>query len=198
MSHKRSKVERPLGVQLGLIITPMLDMSFQILAFFIMTYHPSALEAHIPGSLTPPENPATKSKDPSVPADPPDSVPEELLMPELDSAITVQVKAVLKDQEEAMKRKVGSPGQIFVRSAIETAPELLEGSDVVEFPKALEMLEARLKQMGGGKGSKANLKIAADGGLRYKYVLQVYDTAKRAGFERVHFVPPTIKSKLKQ
>src|SRR6516162_7620348 len=116
MSNRRHQPHGVSGVNLVLIITPMLDMSFQILAFFIMTYHPSALEAHIPGSLTPPENPATKSKDPSVPADPPDSVPEELLMPELDSAITVQVKAVLKDQEEAMKRKVGSPGQIFVRS----------------------------------------------------------------------------------
>jgi hypothetical protein len=42
------------GVNLGLIITPMLDMSFQILAFFIMTYHPSALEGHLAGSLAPP------------------------------------------------------------------------------------------------------------------------------------------------
>src|SRR3979411_709241 len=88
------------GVNLGLIITPMLDMSFQILAFFIMTYHPSALEGHIPGSLTPPENPATKSKDPAMPADPKESVPEELLMPELDGAITVQVKAVVKGGSE--------------------------------------------------------------------------------------------------
>ncbi len=39
------------GVNLGLIVTPMLDMSFQILAFFIMTYHPSALEGQVTGSL---------------------------------------------------------------------------------------------------------------------------------------------------
>jgi biopolymer transport protein ExbD len=198
MSHKRGKIERPLGVQLGLIITPMLDMSFQILAFFIMTYHPSALEGHIAGSLTPPENTATKSKEPAVPADPALSVPEDQLMPELDAAITVQVKAVVKGQEEAMKRRIGEPAQIFIRGTIDTVPELLERSDVVEFPKALEILEARLKQMGGGKGNKANLKIAADGGLRYQYVLQVYDAAKRAGFDKIHFVPPAIKSKLKQ
>ena len=70
MRHKR-KIEGSPGVQLSLIITPMLDMSFQILAFFIMTYHPAALEGHIPGNLTPPENPATKSKDPVLPSDPP-------------------------------------------------------------------------------------------------------------------------------
>src|SRR5947199_10561747 len=51
MSYGRAKVESSVGVQLGLIITPMLDMSFQILAFFIMTYHPSALEEHLAGSL---------------------------------------------------------------------------------------------------------------------------------------------------
>ena len=48
------------GINLSLIITPMLDMSFQLLAFFIMTYHPSALEGHIPGSLVPPEDFAKK------------------------------------------------------------------------------------------------------------------------------------------
>jgi biopolymer transport protein ExbD len=42
------------GVNLGLVITPMLDMSFQLLAFFVMIYHPSALEAHIDGRLLPP------------------------------------------------------------------------------------------------------------------------------------------------
>ena len=86
------------GVQLGLIITPMLDMSFQILAFFIMTYHPSALEGHIPGSLAPPDNPATKSKDNTNPvpmAEPPFSVPEEDLIPGLQEAIQIRIKANL-------------------------------------------------------------------------------------------------------
>src|SRR2546423_10718335 len=37
------------GVELP--ITPMLDMAFQLLMFFIMTYHPSALEGHMDLSL---------------------------------------------------------------------------------------------------------------------------------------------------
>ena len=52
--HKRHNDPGVAGVNLGLIITPMLDMSFQILAFFIMTYHPSALEGNIDGKLLPP------------------------------------------------------------------------------------------------------------------------------------------------
>src|SRR5437660_1202894 len=83
-------------LNLGLIITPMLDMSFQILAFFIMTYHPSALEGHIPGSLVPPDNFAKTSKDnkTEITPDQPLSVPEEDLLPELQEAITVKAKAI--------------------------------------------------------------------------------------------------------
>ena len=195
MSHKRSKIEGAPGVQLGLIITPMLDMSFQILAFFIMTYHPSALEGHIPGSLTPPEDFAKKSKDTvAQPNEPNPSLDENNLDLSLNEAVTVIVKAVVKGQDQS--RIVGAPSQIFLRTNLDTTPQMLEKSDVLEFKDALKSLEARLKEM-GGKGSKTNLKIAADGGLRYQYVLMVYDAAKKAGFEKIHFVPPAIKAKLK-
>src|SRR5438477_11186925 len=97
---KGHHVEGATGVQLSLIITPMLDMSFQILAFFIMTYHPSALEGHIPGSLVPPENFAKKSQDANInPNENLLSVPPEELLPELQDAITVHVKAIQKGEE---------------------------------------------------------------------------------------------------
>src|SRR5438132_4181412 len=80
------------GVNLGLIITPMLDMSFQILAFFIMTYHPSAMEGHIAGSLAPPEITATKAPQMQQMDIIPPSVPEDMLLPEVQEALTVIVK----------------------------------------------------------------------------------------------------------
>src|SRR5438552_9514771 len=101
MSNKRHQTPGAPGVQLGLIITPMLDMAFQILAFFIMTYHPSALEGHIPGSLVPPDNFAKKGpKDPSIP-NPEEalSVPEDQLLPDLKEAISVTLKSIAKGQE---------------------------------------------------------------------------------------------------
>src|SRR5580765_6808733 len=79
------------GVNLGLIITPMLDMSFQILSFFIMTYNPSALEGHIPGSLAPPLEMSKKA-----PENKPDEVPMSVdpadILAEVQDAITVIVK----------------------------------------------------------------------------------------------------------
>ncbi len=195
MSHKRMKVQGSMGVQLSLIITPMLDMSFQILAFFIMTYHPAAMEGHIPGNLTPPEDFAKKSKDQVAAPTDPLSIDEDKLDPSLNDAVTVQIKAVMEGQ--STKRIVGTPGQVFLRTNLDVAPELLEGSDTGDFQEAvLPLLEKRLKQM-ASKGNKANLKIAGDATLRYQYLLMAYDTAKKAGFEKIHFVPPQIKSKMK-
>src|SRR5947199_10346926 len=92
------------GVNLSLIVTPFLDMSFQILAFFIMTYHPSALEGHIPGSLVPPDQFAKKSKDSTpTPMSDPLSVPEELLLPELAEAVQVKIKAVPRGQVQGTR-----------------------------------------------------------------------------------------------
>ena len=53
MSQRRRKIDPGLGVNLGLIITPMLDMAFQLMAFFIMTYPPSPRESVIDGALLP-------------------------------------------------------------------------------------------------------------------------------------------------
>src|SRR5262249_12270483 len=41
---RKHKSEGGLDLELGIVITPMLDMAFQLLAFFVMTFNPSALE----------------------------------------------------------------------------------------------------------------------------------------------------------
>ena len=53
MSHQRGRgvSKAAAGLSLGLIITPMLDMSFQLLAFFIMTFKPAPTEGHIAMTL---------------------------------------------------------------------------------------------------------------------------------------------------
>ena len=207
------------GVQLGLIITPFLDMAFQILAFFIMTYHPSALEAHIPGNLTPPEDYAKKNpKDKSTPVDPiVPSLTEDEINPELDAAITVKIRSVVADRASGKRQPVGGPGQIFVRSSLDTDFQLIaddiiiledDDKDVIpneatvwdRIPKqhagvpaerqVQRILERELKQMAGK--SKTNIKLAPDGDLKQEYVMKVFDTCKRAGFGNVHFVPPPV------
>jgi biopolymer transport protein ExbD len=135
MSKRSHKSASPPGVQLGLIITPMLDMAFQILAFFIMTYHPSALEAHIPGNLTPPEDFAKKNPKDTKPTDPlPDPLPsleENELNPELDAAITIKIRAVVAGRESGKRHPLGGPSQIFLRSSLDTDYQLIADEIIV-------------------------------------------------------------------
>jgi biopolymer transport protein ExbD len=63
---RRTRAEEPEGVQLGLFITPMLDMAFQLMAFFLVIFHPIR-EGSIRGELLPPTEVAAKG---SGPADP--------------------------------------------------------------------------------------------------------------------------------
>src|SRR5215510_11013444 len=50
LSHKRKRQGTDF-VEPDLPITPMLDMSFQLLAFFIMTFKPTPTEGQIPLAL---------------------------------------------------------------------------------------------------------------------------------------------------
>jgi biopolymer transport protein ExbD len=54
--RRRKNTTEEGGVDLGIIITPMLDMAFQLLAFFIITFHPATSEAAIDGTLLPAVN----------------------------------------------------------------------------------------------------------------------------------------------
>jgi biopolymer transport protein ExbD len=162
-----------------------------------MTYHPSALEGHIPGSLVPPETVAKKSKDmDNVPTPDPLSVPEEELLPELQESITVKIKSIARGQEQGTLVE-GAPAQIYVKTAQD-----VDGQEVADLTRmftknpvkdAMTQLEDKLRDMvGKDAAKKANLKIAADGELRQQYVMAVYDTCKKAGFEKIHFVPPPV------
>ena len=84
MFHNRRSRHRRQGAeptQPDLPITPMLDMSFQLMAFFILTFRPLAPEAQLPLSLPKEEGAkaATALPDP--------------LSPEDDEELTVQVFA---------------------------------------------------------------------------------------------------------
>jgi biopolymer transport protein ExbD len=170
---KKTAGSRTTGVNLGLIITPMLDMSFQILAFFIMTYHPSALEGHLAGTLAaPPDNPGHGGID----RDAPILDPGELN----DSALTV----VVKSAGEAP----GKPGKILLRRKVEPVPAQIADATVT-WVQARRLLQIELKRLGDGV-DKTSIRIEADAELRHEIVIDVYDVCRNAGFSRILFVPP--------
>jgi biopolymer transport protein ExbD len=178
------------GVDINIVITPMLDMSFQLLAFFVMTYHPNALEGHIDGNLLPPrvENVAIKSKNitPPKPEDKP-PIPVDEIPKDPPDVITVVIKAVAKG-ENADKGLEGTPTGIKLRRA-ESAAEPI--SDREDFKVALQKLAAELKKIQANpSGNDLRVFIEADGNLRNQYVVQVYDVCKKAKFKTVGFQGP--------
>jgi len=183
MSSRRHQQQPTPGVNLGLIITPMLDMSFQILSFFIMVYHPSALEGHISGSLAPPEITAVKAKENNPMDIIPPSVPEELLLPEIQEAPTVLVTADRENQ--------GQPAKIYLkRDKTQTEPAEVADAVTTNWKQAQADLARELRRVKNDAGDQSNIKIEADGELRQEFVMAVYDICKHSGFPKVHFVPP--------
>jgi biopolymer transport protein ExbD len=162
------------GVNLSLIITPMLDMSFQILAFFVMTYHPSALEAQISGSLAMPDPAGPRAKLP------PGFVPPVPGLEDIGDAVSVVVKV----------GDAGKPQKILLKRLAEPTPRQIAGAEV-NWQQAKRDLERELRGLRKDmEGDVASIRIEADGELIQQYVMEVYDVCKTAGYGKIAFVPP--------
>src|SRR4051794_3992748 len=152
MSSRRHQPREAGGVNLGLIITPMLDMSFQILSFFIMTYHPSALEGHIAGSLAPPEKVATKAPENVTLAEIPPSVDPDLILPEIQEAPTVIVRTDRNDP--------GTPAKVYLkRDKTQTDPAEVADAVTTNWKQAKADLSRELHRVKKESGDQSNIKI---------------------------------------
>ena len=185
MAHKKlSKEEAGGGLQLSLIITPFLDFAFQLLAFFIMTYNPSALEGHIDGTLVPPSEVASKSKENIAIMD---DLPSDA-DPDLAEAVLIKVKAVAKGQQEN-KRIDGQPSRIELSRPGE-GQKVVSDSDV-SLEEGLKELSDELKRILNEPGAiKTNIKLEGDTDLKHMYMMRVYDVCKQAGYRNISFVAP--------
>jgi len=162
MAYKRP-ADPPLDVDLP--ITPMLDLAFQVLLFFILTYHPSQLEGQMEMTL-----PDAAKAQAANPKDAKDSMPGDL---ELPAEITV----VVKTQHDGTHD--GGISQITVQEP--AGPK--DVSDLKELRKYLSGIRK-------GLTNQDDIKLQADSSLRYAYVMEVMDTCTRAGFRNVGFGPP--------
>src|SRR6266446_2873689 len=94
MSHKK-KTGGGTGVSLSMVITPMLDMSFQLLSFFIMVYTPNSMERFIEGSLgkkTIPSEAKMATKSDAAPPKDAKPLPSAEEFPEIEQNIIVAVR----------------------------------------------------------------------------------------------------------
>ena len=182
MGKRHAKATGMSGVQLGMIITPMLDMAFQVLFFFVMNYHPAALEGHIDGNLLPPTLVATRGKTEKV-----EDFPAVDEQPPLEDAMLVVVKTVGKNPEE---KGDGEPRRILLKRPEAPMPIPVVDEDLGldrNYKVLREELEKIIKEPGQ---SKANIKNEGDGDLRHQYLMRAYDVCKQAGYQNISFVAP--------
>lgn len=183
-------------VNLAIIITPFLDMSFQLFAFFVMFYQPSNLEGHIDGNLMPPAKVALKGP-PGMKQEKKDDEVITDQEPDPKETVIVRIKAVARGQQEGRLNE-GQPTRILLKKPEAADAELIAdaASSDMTFDKALDKLAAALKKIQEGPGgAKTNINIEADRDLRHGYFVQVYDVCKAARFASIGFVPPPPESK---
>jgi len=161
--------DRGIEPDINQVITPMLDLAFQVLLFFIMTYHPSQLEEGQMDLLLPDsaQTQAAKQED----ANPQLSMPGDLELP-------AEVTVVVKTQQGTGDQ--GTISEITVQ----------ERQGAKSLGKRADSLSKYLESARKGLSNQNDIKIQADSKLKYRYVMEVMDMCSRAGFKNVSFGPP--------
>lgn len=151
-------------------ITPMLDMTFQLLFFFIINFHPADLEGQLDLAL-PSEDVKAAHEQKEV---------DKKAAPEKDPELEFPSDLTVKVRTQQTENSQGGISAIFVRN--------LEGKE--EPVHDLAGLKKYLEEKRAVLTNKEAIKVLGDSKLRLKYVLKVMDVCRQAGFQHVSFVPP--------
>jgi len=162
------------GSKVSLPITPMLDMTFQLLFFFIVNFHPADLEGEMNMALpVDAEKQAKDEKDVKK-----DSKADKDPEPEFPSDLTVKVRTVTDGVND------GEISDIFVRN-IEGKEDPV-GNGAVAIAGLKRYLAAKRETL----TNKDAVKVQGDGKLKVRNVMKVMDACRQCGFTNVSFVPP--------
>ncbi len=160
MCRRRVIENAPMDVELP--ITPMLDLAFQVLLFFILTYHPSDLEGQVEMSL--PDLAQAKAAKPEN-VKPNSSATGAL---ELPAEVTVLLYIRRDGQRD------GSLGRIVVQEK--------QGNKEIANKEALEKY---LEKIRPGLANTNDIKLAGDSDLKNAVTMEIMDVCTRAGFTNI-------------
>jgi biopolymer transport protein ExbD len=153
-------------VEPDLPITPMLDMSFQLLAFFIMTFRPTPVEAQIAMALPPP-------------------IFGRLDIPDVNSLSDKPIKYIVHVASTEM-------GTIRSMSIREDGPVAEPKEIGAEMENYFKELQSRTDQL---KGKPSKLVLELEDKLLEEYVVHLLDHGIRAGFSDISPVPSNAKNR---
>jgi biopolymer transport protein ExbD len=144
-------------------ITPMLDMSFQLLAFFIITFKPASTEGQL--SLMLPKSGADTAL--TAPSDP------NLIAEEPEELYVVRAQSQKVEGQELVTLELVIP---------KVADPIKFESDT---SKLVSELKKRVEAKKASKEPIPKLEYQFADKISYQVVIKLLDEAKQAGFERV-------------
>lgn len=156
--------------KISLPITAMLDMTFQLLFFFIMNFNPADLEGAVEMALPTEQDKAAHKKEDVNPKSATDKDPTL----DFPSDLTVKVRTQMDGKND------GEISAISVRN--------LEGKE--DSVDGLPGLKAYLIKKRAELTNKESAKLQGDGKLKVRSIIKVMDTCRDAGFPNISFVPP--------
>jgi biopolymer transport protein ExbD len=169
--HRRKKKED--HVEPDLPITPMLDMSFQLLAFFIMTFKPAPTEGQIAMSLPPAEEGGATSAIPDITSEKPKKFVVRVTA--TDGGAIANINISEEGAADDKGRDIGADPAVFHKEMVILAEK--EKRRIAEF-------EAK-----GIKIPPPKVTIEIGSKLRQASVVQLLDHSVRAGFSDIAPVP---------
>jgi biopolymer transport protein ExbD len=164
--RKRKEEAAP---EVELPVTPMLDMTFQLLAFFIFTFRPASMEGQMDFTLPAGGEARARNEadvDPNRPSD-------------TQLALKSQITVVLRVDRSEVNSGVLSQVTVQTPSG-ESEVRTLQG--LYDF-----LVRQRSSQ---DITNKDDIQIQADSKLKYAFVIEAMDTCVRAGFSHVGFGSP--------
>jgi biopolymer transport protein ExbD len=159
-------------------ITPMLDMTFQLLFFFLVFFHPAALEGQMDLAL-----PTDKSTVAPDQAATPQTAPGDEDPVEEPPEVTVIVRAIQGDDP----RTLGQISEISVQLKEGLTPIHEDGADT---ERLLVLLQEYLAKARETLGNQRDVMIRGERKLKWQYIVKVRDACQKAGFSNAHFSPP--------
>jgi biopolymer transport protein ExbD len=173
------KADEP--IEIILPVASFLDMAFQILAFFIFTYHPNSLEGQMEMALPAGGEARAQTQEQADPTKPPEKDAD------LKTEITVVISTP-KNNEDGLRGEISS---LSVEGLEGVAVTIYGRSADVKADNDLSRLTNSLRGMQKGLTNKDSIKIRADSALKYGFVVKVMDACNKAGYRNIGFAAPS-------
>jgi biopolymer transport protein ExbD len=149
----------------SVFVTPMLDMAFQILAFFVFTYSPTAVEGQFPITLAQGE---TAGEAPNL-------KPDQRVASDQPTELrpTIFVEARAKEKGKLASIRIRTPDGVTMISPP------VSGDEADKSEAMLKSLATRLLEMKKQNPAEDRITIEGTPTLRWEELMRVIDTCRR-------------------